>query len=66
MNKFKIFDEVRNNDPYEGEGNLLIVEILDNGYRCLVVSNKKFPQLNGGIEEKSFEDLEEHFYKIQG
>lgn len=58
-------DILRNNDPYEGEGNIIIAEVLESEYKCLHVDHEKHIGLNGSIEVKSHEAVHNSYHLIE-
>lgn len=62
---YKQNDILRNNDPYEGEGNIIIAEVRDGYYECLHVDHVKHRGLNGLIEYKPFDAVHKSYYLIE-
>lgn len=62
---YKQNDILRNNDPYDGEGNIIIAVVRDGHYECLIVDNKKYPSLNGHIEIKSHDAVHNSYHLIE-
>lgn len=60
----QIGDSIKNKNPYEGEGELIVCELGENGIRCVHACHTKYLNLNGMVEEKYYESLE-HYEKIK-
>lgn len=60
-----IGDTYRNNDAYNGECDIMIVEFLADGWVKVVHCNcQKYPNLKGQTEEKHKKDIENYYHKI--
>lgn len=64
----RIGDVYRNLEPYEGEGDLVVIalgtNLGNNIAECEHINNTKYKSLNGSIEIKDFSTLSESFKKI--
>lgn len=64
--QFKIGDSYKNNNPYEGEGEIIIASEPDgSGYvKCVHALHTKHKSLNGMVELKPVDAIAEFYHKV--
>lgn len=65
--EIKIGDSFKNNNPYKGEGEVIVASTPDkDGYvKCIHALHKKHKSLNGMCEHKPVDVLIEFYHKVQ-
>lgn len=58
-----------NNDPYEGEGEIMVAAIGDELFarqiKCIHAVCEKYPELNGTVMYFDIQDIVEHYTKLK-
>lgn len=54
----QVGDSIKNINPYEGEGELIICELGEKQIKCIHACHTKYQNLNGMVENKCYEDLQ--------
>lgn len=64
--QLKIGDSYKNNNPYEGEGEIIIASEPDESgcVKCIHALHVKHKSLNGIVELKSVDAIAEFYHKV--
>lgn len=65
--EIKIGDSLKNNKPYDGEGELIVASLPDeSGYvKCVHALHVKHKSLNGMVELKPIDSLVDFYHKVE-